>query len=101
MTTPETQSWITELRGRLTSPPPERLSPAQVGEDVRRAAVLVPLYVGSWTMIQVLRWFRDPPALKAWLGGWRAGWREDPGERRPLRWRTIWRMARAGRPPVI
>lgn len=64
-------------------------------------AVLVPLYVGSWTAIQVLRWFRDPAALRAWFGGWRAGWREDPGPRHPLRWRTVWRMTRAGRPPVI
>ena len=23
------------------------------------------------------------------------------GERRPMRWRTVWRMARAGRPPII
>ena len=36
-------------------------------------AVLVPLYVGSWTAIQVLRWARNPSALKAWFGGWRAG----------------------------
>ena len=64
-------------------------------------AVLVPLYVGSWTAIQVLRWARQPAALKAWFAGWRAGWREHPGERRPMRWRTIWRMTLAGRPPVV
>ncbi|GAA1511943.1 GT2 family glycosyltransferase [Agromyces terreus] len=63
--------------------------------------VLVPLYVGSWTAIQVLRWARNPAALKAWFGGWRAGWREHPGERRCMTWRTVWRMARAGRPPVV
>lgn len=64
-------------------------------------AILVPLYVGSWTGIQMLRWARQPAALKAWFGGWRAGWRESPGERRPMRWRTVWRMTRAGRPPVV
>ena len=64
-------------------------------------AVLVPLYVGSWTAIQVLRWARNPSALKAWFGGWRAGWREHPGERRPMSWRTVWRMTRAGRPPIV
>lgn len=64
-------------------------------------AVLVPLYVGSWTGIQVLRWARRPAALRAWFGGWRAGWREHPGERRPMRWRTVWRMTLAGRPPVV
>ncbi|MFF1573769.1 glycosyltransferase family 2 protein [Leifsonia sp. NPDC058292] len=64
-------------------------------------AVLVPLYVGSWTGIQLLRWFRKPAVLKAWFGGWVEGWRSDPGERRPLRWSTVWRMTRAGRPPVV
>jgi len=64
-------------------------------------AILVPLYVGSWTAIQVLRWARNPAALGAWFGGWRAGWREHPGERRPMRWRTVWRMTLAGRPPIV
>jgi hypothetical protein len=64
-------------------------------------ALFVPLYVASWTAIQVLRWARNPAALRAWFGGWRAGWREHPGERRPMRWRTVWRMTRAGRPPVV
>ncbi|MEO6827413.1 MAG: glycosyltransferase [Microbacteriaceae bacterium] len=64
-------------------------------------AVLVPLYVGSWTGIQLLRWFRRPAALAAWFGGWREGWQADPGERRPLHWRTVWRMTRAGRPPIV
>ena len=64
-------------------------------------AVLVPLYVGSWTGIQLLRWFRKPAVLKAWFGGWMEGWRTDPGERRPLRWRTVWRMTMAGRPPLV
>jgi GT2 family glycosyltransferase len=64
-------------------------------------ALLVPLYVGSWTAIQVLRWARRPAQLKAWFGGWAAGWREHPGERRPMRWRTVWRMTLAGRPPIV
>ncbi|WP_138946740.1 glycosyltransferase family 2 protein [Plantibacter sp. M259] len=62
---------------------------------------LIPLYVGSWSAIQVIRWWRKPEALRPWFGGWREGWRTDPGQRRPLRWRTVWRMTRAGRPPVI
>lgn len=44
------QSWILELRGRLSSPPPRRLSPS----DLRQAAVLVPLYVDAgelWTVL--------------------------------------------------
>lgn len=64
-------------------------------------APLVPLYVGSWTAIQCLRWARDRPALSAWFAGWREGWLADPGERRPLAWRTVLRMAFAGRPPIV
>ncbi|WEO78425.1 glycosyltransferase [Cryobacterium sp. SO2] len=64
-------------------------------------APLIPLYVGSWTLIQVLRGARNRPALSAWFRGWWEGWTTDPGERRPLTARTIWRMTRAGRPPVI
>jgi GT2 family glycosyltransferase len=59
------------------------------------------LYVGSWTGVQVLRWFRRPKALSAWFAGWREGWRTDPGERRPIRWRTVLRMTLAGRPPIV
>ena len=64
-------------------------------------SVFVPIYVGSWTAIQILRWARRPAALAAWFGGWREGWSSDPGERRPITWRTVWRMTRAGRPPVV
>lgn len=63
--------------------------------------ILVPIYVGSWTGIQLLRWARRPQALKAWFGGWVAGWRENPSGRRGIRWVTVWRMTRAGRPPLV
>ena len=63
--------------------------------------VLMPVYVGSWTLIQVLRGARNRAALAAWFRGWWEGWTTDPGERRPLSARTVWRMTRAGRPPVI
>jgi GT2 family glycosyltransferase len=64
-------------------------------------AILVPIYVASWTAIQILRWARRPTALGAWFGGWLAGWREDAGERRPMSWRTVLRMTAAGRPPIV
>ncbi|MBC7443686.1 MAG: glycosyltransferase family 2 protein [Ramlibacter sp.] len=64
-------------------------------------ALLVPVYAGSWLLIQVVRWARNPAALRAWLGGFREGWATSPGERRPLRARTVWRMTLAGRPPVV
>ena len=63
--------------------------------------VLVPVYVGTWTGVQVLRSIKHPAALRAWFGGWSEGWRQDPGPRRPIRWSTVWRMTRLGRPPVI
>jgi GT2 family glycosyltransferase len=63
--------------------------------------VLVPVYVASWTGIQVLRSIRRPAGLRAWFGGWFAGWRERPGGRSAITWSTVWRMARAGRPPLV
>jgi len=62
---------------------------------------LIPLYVGSWTLIQLLRGARNRPALAAWFRGWWEGWTTDPGERKILSARTIWRMTRFGRPPVV
>jgi GT2 family glycosyltransferase len=63
------------------------------------------LYVANWTGIQVLRWRREPDVLRVWFVGWRAGFRELPWEpgRRPnkLSWRTVFRMGRQGRPPII
>ena len=64
-------------------------------------ALLIPLYVGSWTALQFVRFLRRPSGVNAWWGGWREGWRSDPGERRPLRWRTVLRMTLAGRPPIV
>jgi GT2 family glycosyltransferase len=63
--------------------------------------VLEPAYVGSWTAVQVARSWRDREELRTWFGGFREGWREDPGPRRPLSWRTVLRMTRRGRPPVV
>ncbi|RAJ40374.1 GT2 family glycosyltransferase [Kitasatospora sp. SolWspMP-SS2h] len=61
---------------------------------------LVPLYLGTWFLLTVAR---RPSAegLRAWLGGFRAGFREPCGPRRPMRWRTVWRLTRLGRPPII
>ncbi|MDH6180445.1 GT2 family glycosyltransferase [Microbacteriaceae bacterium SG_E_30_P1] len=63
--------------------------------------VIAPLYVASWTGIQVLRWIRRPRALAAWLGGLAEGIRTSPGGRRSIGWVTVWRMTRAGRPPLV
>ncbi|AUG81225.1 glycosyl transferase [Kitasatospora sp. MMS16-BH015] len=63
-------------------------------------APLVPLYLGVWLLLTLAR-RPSGEAAKAWLGGFRAGWSEPCGPRRPMKWRTVWRLTRLGRPPVI
>lgn len=63
-------------------------------------APLVPVYLGVWLLLTLLR-RPSVPALKAWFGGFREGWTTPCGPRRPIRWRTVWRLTRLGRPPVI
>jgi GT2 family glycosyltransferase len=58
------------------------------------------LYVLVWAGVSALR-LRSRTALIETLRGYRIGLTEPGGERRPMRWQTIWRMTRAGRPPVI
>ncbi|MEY2990010.1 MAG: hypothetical protein RLZZ163_926, partial [Actinomycetota bacterium] len=62
--------------------------------------VLEPVYVGSWIALTVAR-VRDKNALRAWFAGLREGIESDPGNRRPMTWRTVWALSKAGRPPVI
>ncbi|MEV3987889.1 glycosyltransferase [Streptomyces sp. NPDC049837] len=63
-------------------------------------APLVPLYLGVWLLLTLAR-RPSPPALKAWFGGFKEGWTTPCGPRRPMKWRTVWRLTRLGRPPVI
>lgn len=62
--------------------------------------VLVPCYLLTWALITFVR-VRNRPALRQWLGGFVEGWRQDPGVRRPISLRTMVRLVRLGRPPVI
>jgi GT2 family glycosyltransferase len=57
-------------------------------------------YVLEWMAMTLLR-ERSPAAIRAWLSGFAEGWRTAPGPRRPISASAIWRMTRAGRPPVI
>ncbi|WP_236543656.1 glycosyltransferase family 2 protein [Spiractinospora alimapuensis] len=57
-------------------------------------------YLGVWVAMTVLR-ERSPSRLRPWFAGFREGWRQDPGRRRPIRWSTAWRMTKLGRPPII
>ncbi|MFF8598152.1 glycosyltransferase family 2 protein [Streptomyces sp. NPDC015232] len=63
-------------------------------------APLVPVYLGVWLLLTLAR-RPSVPALRAWCGGFRAGWRTPCGPRHPMRWRTVWRLTRLGRPPVV
>lgn len=61
---------------------------------------LVPAYLGSWLLLTLLR-RPSGPALRAWFGGFREGLTTECGPRRPMKWRTVWRLTRLGRPPII
>jgi GT2 family glycosyltransferase len=63
-------------------------------------APLVPLYLGVWFLLTLAR-RPSGAAFKAWVGGFRAGWRQPCGPRKPMRWHTVWRLTRMGRPPII
>lgn len=61
---------------------------------------LVPVYLGVWFALTLAR-RPSGPALRAWLGGFREGWTVPCGPRRPMSWRTVARLTRLGRPPII
>ncbi len=63
-------------------------------------APLVPLYLGVWLLLTLVR-RPSSDGLKAWFGGFKEGWTTPCGPRRPMSWRTVWRLTRLGRPPVI
>ena len=62
---------------------------------------LAVLYVFDWLVISAARSWRRPSDLRAVLAGTRTGLREESGRRRPMAWRTAWRLTRMGRPPVV
>ncbi|MGW1765539.1 glycosyltransferase family 2 protein [Streptomyces sp. NPDC002073] len=63
-------------------------------------AAVIPVYLTSWAAYTLLQ--RPPLAgLKSWWTGFFEGVRTACPPRRPMRWRTVWRMTRLGRPPVI
>jgi hypothetical protein len=61
---------------------------------------LAALFLLDWLGLTVLR-ERSASVLREWLAGFAAGWRMAAGPRRPISARTVWRMTRLGRPPVI
>jgi GT2 family glycosyltransferase len=61
---------------------------------------LVPVYLGVWIALTCAR-VHSAAGLRAWAGGFVEGLRLPCGGRRPMRWRTVWRMTRLGRPPIV
>lgn len=57
-------------------------------------------YVGDWVALTVAR-ERSLSSLRPWFRGLREGLSTPAGKRRPISWRTAWRMTRLGRPPVV
>jgi hypothetical protein len=58
------------------------------------------LYVAGFA-VRTLPVLRSRPRARAALRGYRDGLRSPCGTRTPLRARTLWRMTRAGRPPIM
>ncbi|MET9886174.1 glycosyltransferase [Streptomyces sp. NPDC006430] len=61
---------------------------------------LVPVYLGAWIVLTTAR-ARSLAGLKAWWGGFVEGVRTPCGPRKAMKWRTVWRMTRLGRPPIL
>jgi GT2 family glycosyltransferase len=58
------------------------------------------LYVWCWIALTVAR-VHDAASLRVWFAGLVEGLRTPAGPRRPISWRTVWRMTRLGRPPIV
>ncbi|MFE9634579.1 glycosyltransferase family 2 protein [Streptomyces sp. NPDC006463] len=61
---------------------------------------LLPVYLGVWTLLTLVR-IDSLPGLKSWTAGFVEGIRTSCGPRKPMKWRTVWRLTRLGRPPVV
>ncbi|GGO62915.1 hypothetical protein [Nonomuraea cavernae] len=61
---------------------------------------MIPLYLANWTLLSVAR-FRSRAGLAVWFAGLREGMRGGHGSRRPMSWRTVLRLTRGGRPPIV
>lgn len=58
------------------------------------------VHVAVWTLRSLVGAGSRTGRRDVWRG-FRAGWRESPGERSPIAWRTVWEMTRLGRPPLV
>jgi GT2 family glycosyltransferase len=53
----------------------------------------------AWLLLGTLR-APGSENRRAYMQGWRSGWRRRI-DRSPIRWVTVWRLTRLGRPPVL
>jgi hypothetical protein len=61
-------------------------------------APLAPVYLTNWLLITLVR---RSASVRDYVRGVGDGWRTRSGPRRPLRWPTVWRLTRLGRPPIV
>jgi GT2 family glycosyltransferase len=61
-------------------------------------APLLAVYVAIWVVATMLRNATSPGAVSR---GFIEGLRAPAGPRKPIRWRTAWRLTRLGRPPIV
>lgn len=61
---------------------------------------LIPVYLGVWVLLTMSR-VRSLGAARAWWGGFLEGVRTPCSPRKAMKWRTVWRMTRLGRPPIL
>ena len=61
--------------------------------------LLAAVHCAVWFALSLVLW-RSADARRALVRGYRAGIRQTVPHQ-PLRWRTLWRMTRLGRPPIV
>ncbi|MEV0614028.1 glycosyltransferase [Nonomuraea sp. NPDC050404] len=66
----------------------------------RLPAPLIPVYLVTWIVLSIAR-VRSRANLAVWFAGLREGLKGGHGQRRPMSWRTVARLTRAGRPPIV
>ncbi|WP_297742383.1 glycosyltransferase family 2 protein [uncultured Tessaracoccus sp.] len=61
---------------------------------------ILPFYLALWTTATALR-ARSGERLRNVVKGFKDGWKTPlPVQREPIRWKTVWRMTKLGRPPL-
>ena len=63
--------------------------------------ILIPIYILTWLGITVARNLSSSKALLAIFKGFISGLSSSPLTRSPLSWKTVARMTKLGRPPII